>query len=270
LGEFLRSRRDRLSPQEVGLPYPERRRRVGGLRREELASLARISVEYYSRLERGVHANASPSVLDAIARALRLSEAERSCLYQLAQAAVDTSSLSDQVRPSTAHLLQLLDPTPALLLGPGMDAIAANAAHRRLHGGFDSVQNRNVVHWFLSDPEARELYGAGWRKVAAELIGMLRLRTSQGAGEARSREVAADLLATHSFFRRVWQENVISEGVRHVTVLHPEAGPIDLAVESLQLRYAESQSLIVFIPEPGSPAEQAWRSVMTTPAPEGT
>lgn len=264
LGEFLRSRRARLSPQEAGLPFTGRRRRVEGLRREELAELANVSVKYYTRLEQGLHVSASAAVLDAIATALRLSDAERSDLHQLA----DVASVTDEVRPETARLLHALDPTPAVLLGPGIDVLATNEGLRRLYADFDKLPNRNALHWMLFDPRARELYGADWREATVEMIGMLRLRTDQGLRDARAREVAEELAATSGFFREVWEQSAASTArVRPVKRFqHPEAGPIDMHVERLQVAHAKGQSLVVFVPEPGSPDERMWHSVMARPA----
>lgn len=268
LGEFLRSRRARLLPQEVGL-RTGRRRRVEGLRREELASLAGVSVEYYTRLEQGRHAGASAGVLDALAAALRLSHDERSYLHRLAGPGEGRSPDVGRVRPETVRLMRALDPTPAVLLGHGMDVLGSNEGGRRLYTDFTALPTRlrNAVHWMLSDPGARDLHAEDWMVIAAEMVGMLRLRTGRGPRDARVGQIVDDLTASSAFFREVWQERTVSVGARPVKrFLHPEAGPIEMSVESLQVAHAEGQLLVVLVPEPGSPDERAWHSVMARPA----
>lgn len=150
LGEFLRSRRARLDPDEAGV-ISERQRRVQGLRRTELADLAGMSVDYYKRLEQGRHASASPSVLDAIARALRLSEPERAYLHRLAEPSTPMTGKPAFVRPETRHLMQAL----GVLAGPSPRAAAAGGAHAaarvriraRLARGGESLDMTDASRW---------------------------------------------------------------------------------------------------------------------------
>lgn len=264
LGEFLRSRRARLLPQEVGL-HTGPRRRVKGLRREELASLAGVSVDYYTRLEQGRHAGASAGVLDALAAALRLSPDERCYLHRLAAPGEGRSPGVEQVRPETLRLMQALDPTPAVLLGHGMDVLGSNDGGRRLYTDFAALptRSRNAVHWMLSDPRARHLHAEDWMVIAAEMVGMLRLRTGRGPRDARIEQIVDDLTASSALFRDLWQERTVSVGARPVKrFLHPEAGRIEMSVESLQVAHAQGQLLVVLVPEQGSSDERAWHSVM--------
>ena len=180
LGEFLRTRRSRVDPREMGIP-DSTRRRVLGLRREELARLAGVSPDYYTRLEQGRHVTASPAVLDALARALLLPAGERAYLYALARAvdpdppdgglaeASDTEALE--------RMLAVFGPVPAVLCGPFSDILAANDAARFLYGtDFRTLPapERNSIHWMLTSPAARSLYNASWEQTATEMIGKLR------------------------------------------------------------------------------------------------
>jgi transcriptional regulator with XRE-family HTH domain len=259
LGEFLRSRRARLGPDEAGV-VSGRRRRVQGLRRAELAHLAGMSVDYYARLEQGRHASASPSVLDAIARALRLPEAERVYLHRLAEPTTPMIETSPVVRPETRHLMQALDPSPALLLSPVTDVLATNRAARRLYTDFDALppQERNAIRWLLTDPAARDLHGDDWAAVTAEMIGFLRLGTGRKP-TASGRRLIDEMNVSSEFFRRIWNGQTVSFADRRRKQLrHSRAGVVEFGVESLQVRHAEQQLLVVLTPLPGSVHERAW------------
>lgn len=164
LGTLLRMRRARVNPADIGL-QPTHHRRVPGLRREELAVVAGISPDYYTRLEQGRQATASPSVLDAIAEVLQLTPDERRHLYALAGAGQPRSTTVDahekDVDPGTQRVVELLGDTPAVVCGPYTDILAANDAARFLLGDITSVPRceRYAVRWILS-PETRALYGA--------------------------------------------------------------------------------------------------------------
>jgi transcriptional regulator with XRE-family HTH domain len=263
LGQFLQSRRVRVSPADVGL-YQGRRRRVQGLRREELAGLAGLSTDYYARLEQGRHSHPSPGVLDAVADVLRLSPAERDYLQHLARPAAKPVR-GQAVRPETMKVMWALGATPAALVGPRMDILASNSAARRLYADFDAMPagQRNAIRWMLSAPRARELHGDDWAAVASELIGMLRLRFGRQPQDAAARRLVAELSAESGFFRRVWSDQAVSAGNRPVKRFHhPEAGTIDAAVEILNVTHSYDQHLVVLVPAPGSADDRAWRDVM--------
>jgi transcriptional regulator with XRE-family HTH domain len=263
LGEFLRSRRARISPGDVGL-YQGRRRRVQGLRREELAGLAGLSADYYARLEQGRHSHPSPGVLDAVADVLRLSPAERDYLQHLARPA-EKPSRGQAVRPETLKVMWALGSTPAVLVGRRMDILASNGAARRLYADFDAVptDQRNALHWMLSAPRAQELHGGEWAAVTSELIGMLRLRFGRQPRDTTARRLVAELSAESEFFRTVWSSQIVSAGTRPVKRFHhPEAGTIDAAVEILNVSRSDDQHLVVLVPTPGSADDRAWRDVM--------
>ncbi|RKR91320.1 Xre family transcriptional regulator [Micromonospora pisi] len=267
LGEFLRSRRASVGPEEVGVTSI-RRRRVSGLRREELARLAGVSVDYYTRLEQGRHATASYAVLESIATALLLTPAERAYLHRLAKVPGTIRSPAPQnmrVRPETIALLNALGTTPGVVLGPNLDVLATNAAARRLYGDLDALAaaERNAIHWMLFHPDAERLHGDEWAEVAAEMIGMLRLRAGRALAHPDVRRLVQELGASSAFFRKVWAEQTVSTGSRAIKHFqHPEAGAIELIVESLTVKHAEDQTVVVLMPPPGSPSERSWRAVM--------
>jgi len=237
---------------------------VTGLRREELAELAGVSVDYYTRLEQGRHGSASPAVLEAIATALRLPTAEREYLHRLADVNPTgrvASPVAPQVRPETLGLLRALGPTPGILLGPSMDVLAINAAGRRLYTDFDAlpVEERNALRWMLRSPDARRLHSDEWAEISAEMIGMLRLRAGRTMAHPEVHRLVTELHASNAFFREVWADQTVSTGSRRTKqFLHAEAGPIVMDVETLSVRHAPEQTLVVLVPPAGSPSERAW------------
>lgn len=268
LGQFLQSRRAKVSPRDVGL-FQGRRRRVQGLRREELAGLAGLSTAYYARLEQGRHSHPSPGVLDAVADVLRLSPAERDYLQTLARPIEKPGGgqgiPAETVRPETLRVMGALGTTPALLVGPRVDILATNGAARRLYTDFDAMPagQRNGVHWMVSSPQAQALHGDEWAGITAELIGMLRLRFGRQPRDDAARRLVTELSAESEFFRRVWADLTVSTRPRPVKRFHhPEGGTIDAAVEILDVAHACDQHLVVLVPAPGSADDRAWRDVM--------
>jgi hypothetical protein len=244
---------------------------VQGLRREELAGLARVSTDYYARLERGRHSHPSPRVLDAVADVLRLSAAERDYLHHLAQPG-GKPVRERVVRPETMRVMWALGATPALLVGPRFEVLASNSAARRLYTDFDAMPagQRNAIHWMLTAPQARKLHGDDWEGITAEMIGMLRLRSGRQPQDAAARRLAAELSVESELFRRVWSDCTVREGTRAAKRLqHPEAGTIDVAVEILTVPDSDDQILVVLVPAPGSADDRAWRDVMGRTADPG-
>ncbi|MGN6128300.1 MAG: helix-turn-helix transcriptional regulator, partial [Humibacter sp.] len=180
LSEFLRTRRARLKPDDVGVQSYGRRRRVPGLRREELAQLAGVSVTYYTRLEQGNASNVSAEVLEAIARALRLSESERAHLFHLAKPQPTSRRRSapkqQRVRPGLAQMLDLMAGVPAYIWGRRTDILAWNQAAGAVFGSFMErpAQQRNWARIVFLDPDARDFF-ADWNTKAFEVVGQLRL-----------------------------------------------------------------------------------------------
>jgi hypothetical protein len=233
--------------------------------------LARVSTDYYARLERGRHSHPSPGVLDAVADVLRLSAAERDYLHHLAQPG-GKPVRERVVRPETMRVMWALGATPAVLVGPCLEVLASNSAARRLYSDFDAMPagQRNMIRWMLAAPQARKLHGDDWAGIAAEMIGMLRLRSGRQPQDAAARRLAAELSMESEFFRTVWLDQTVREGTRTAKRLqHPEAGTIDVAVEILAVPDADDQLLVVLVPAPGSADDRAWRDVMGRTADPG-
>ncbi|AJC55136.1 helix-turn-helix transcriptional regulator [Streptomyces sp. 769] len=267
LGDFLRSRRARIRPEEVGLPG-HGRRRVPGLRREEVAQLAGVSVDYYIRLEQGRGPSVSDAVLDAVGRVLRLDDTEQEYLRTLARPARRRPATArraprpapQQVRPGLRLLLDLVDRAPAFVLGRRMDVLAWNALADAV-GGFSRLapKDRNMPRQVFLDPRAREVY-PDWPAVAAETVAHLRL----GAGNHPHDEQLATLVGELSLgsedFRRLWADHLVKEksyGTKRM--LHPVVGELFLPYETLTVPGEPDQMLVVYTPEPGSQTEERLR-----------
>jgi transcriptional regulator with XRE-family HTH domain len=252
LGEFLRTRRARVDPYHVGLPVADRRR-VPGLRREELAQLAGVSHDYYARLEQGRQATASPSVLDAVADALRLTADERSHLYDLAGVADGTAPPAPPriVDRGIQRLIDALGDTPVILRGAFSEVIAVNPAGAFLFADFNrmAAPARNGLRWMLLEPRARELYGPGWEDAAAEMTGRLRLEAGRMPADPRGAELAAELSERSELFRRVWgQQHVSSWQHDDKTLYHPGFGSMRFFTELVTAHTSPGQTLVVMMP----------------------
>ena len=267
LGEFLRSRRARLSPASIGVPTSGGARRVPGLRRAELAQLAGVSVDYYTRLEQGRHLNVSDSVLDAVARALQLDAVERTYLFDLARAKPRggtrrRTSRPQRVRPGVHRLLESLDDrSPAIVLGRGMDVLASNRLARALITDFHAMpaRERNMVRFVLLDEAARTLY-PDWTLVAADTVGVLRLAAGRYPDDPRLTELVGELAMKSPEFRRWWADHHVREKTHGTKRYHhPVVGELTVSYESITFPDDPDQTLCVYTAEPGSPAETALR-----------
>ncbi|MEU6354473.1 helix-turn-helix transcriptional regulator [Streptomyces sp. NPDC047072] len=254
LGDFLRSRRARIRPEEVGLASYGRRR-VPGLRREEVAQLAGVSVDYYIRLEQGRGPSVSDAVLDAIARVLRLDETEHAYLLAVARPPKKTGRrpAAPRIRPGIQILLDGMERTPAFVLGPAMDVLAWNALADAL-GGFSRMApaRRNTALQLFLDPEGHEIY-PDWAAIAAQTVAHLRLGAGAHPEDRRLREVVGELSLKSEDFRRLWADHQVKAcmfGVKRVR--HPVAGLLTLPYESLKLPETPDHSLVAYTPEPGS------------------
>jgi transcriptional regulator with XRE-family HTH domain len=258
LGEFLRSRRARLRPVDVGLP-DRGQRRVPGLRREEVATLAGVSTDYYVRLEQGRNITASDEVLDALARALRLDDAERVHLRDLVKhRPVRRSTPPPQkVRPGIRILLDSLA-QPAFVLGRRTDVLATNRLARALLTDFDAMPEaeRNHARWLFLDPLARQLYG-DWETVARENVAILRMDAGRHPEDARLAALIAELSVGSPEFARWWAaHDVLVRGHGTKRYLHPIAGEIEIRYEALRLA-DEDQTMFVYSVEPNSASAAA-------------
>lgn len=262
LGEFLRSRRARLSPDELGLPDAGARRRVPGLRREELALLAGVSVDHYVRLEQGRTLHFSESVLDAVARALRLDPVERDHLYRLARPFADAESPARQVvRPGMLRLLRSVGDVPAYVIGRSADILAWNDMAAALLTDFAATppEQRNMARLVLLDEGIRRLY-ADWPAKVRDVAGYLRLDAARHPDDPRASALVAELLAASPEFRAAWAEHGLKDKTHGDYVyLHPVVGRLELGFEALRLPDDPDQALVAHTVEDGSPSQTALR-----------
>jgi transcriptional regulator with XRE-family HTH domain len=256
LGEYLRARRALVRPEDAGLPAV-RRRRVPGLRREELATLAGISSDYYLRLEQGRDQHPSPQVIDAVARALQLDEDATAYLHVLAQpdAAARRASQLERALPSIAQLIASWPGTPALVQNRHMDVLAANALASALSPVYSP--GVNLVRATFLDPEVRRLSG-DWDNAARTAVARLRALAGPDIKDPRLVELVGELAVRSDQFRRLWARHDIEvTAVPARTIHHPLVGSLELQAEWLAITSAEGQFLVVYHAVPGSPSEQA-------------
>ena len=261
LGDFLRSRRARIQPEEVGLPG-HGRRRVPGLRREEVAQLAGVSVDYYIRLEQGRSPSVSDAVLDAVARVLRLDDTEQQYLRRVARPARTRRKSApgparQRVRPGLRLLLDAMDGVPAFVLGRRMDVLAWNTLGDAVVG-FSRMppEERNMPRQVFLDPQAHELY-PDWPAVAAETVAYLRLDAGHHPNDQRLATLVGELSLGSEDFRRLWADHQVKEktyGAKRVT--HPVVGELSMPYETLTVSGEPDQMLVVYTPEPGSRTEE--------------
>ncbi|MRH90575.1 helix-turn-helix domain-containing protein [Nocardia sp. SYP-A9097] len=261
LGEFLKAKRASISPEDVGLPAIGNPRRVRGLRREEVALLAAVSVDHYTRLEQGRVAAASENLLAGIARALRLNEEEHEYLRMLVRA---RPARRGQSAPEVSQALRdLLDtlPTPAFVLGPRTDILAWNAAAAALFVDFAEipVQQRALVRLVFLDPRMRAVF-TDWEAVAAEAVDRLRMAAARTPDDPRLTQLVGELSVHDADFRRWWA----GHGVRAMAggrkrMHHPVVGDLELDWQVLQVLSTTGQSLVTYTAPVGSPSHEALR-----------
>jgi transcriptional regulator with XRE-family HTH domain len=259
LGAFLRSRRARLRPEDVGLP-DFGRRRVPGLRREELAQLAGVSADYYVRLEQGRDIHPSEGVLDAIARALRLDDAERAHLHRLVKPGprIRRGAPAQRVRPGVQHLLDAMERTPAFVVGRRMDVLAWNRMAAALMSDFAELprERRNMLRHVFLDPASHELY-PDWEVVAEETVAYLRLATGIDPDDADLAALVGELTLNSGVFAQLWTRHDVREKTHgSKRFAHPLVGPMTLEYETLTLP-DPGQVLVTYTAEPGSRSAEA-------------
>ncbi|MFF8372161.1 helix-turn-helix domain-containing protein [Streptomyces lydicus] len=275
LGEFLRTRRARLSPREAGLTEYGGRRRVPGLRREELARLAGISVGYYTRLEQGTGgASASDAVLDALARVLRMDETERGHLYGLARPerrsarrAAEPEDDVERLRPSVRNMIGSLgEGVPALVLGRFVDVLAWNRAGHALLAGhlpYDAPEEPggrpNIARMMFLDPPTRSLYPDLPAK-CRDTVGDLRLIAGRWPDAPRLGALLAELALRSPEFAGLWAAHPVRTCATHTRAYrHPVVGPLTLTDELLTLPDDPGQRVVLYHAEPGSASAAALR-----------
>ncbi|MER5817709.1 helix-turn-helix domain-containing protein [Streptomyces californicus] len=265
LSEFLRTRRAKLQPQDVGLPEFGRHRRVPGLRREELAQLAGVSVAYYTRLEQGNGRNVSAEVLDAIARALRLTDAEHAHLTHLARPARHKKKRrpprAQRVRTGLLYLLESMEGVPAYVTGARSDILAWNPMAAAVFGDWGALPpgERNWARLVFLSPAYRDLF-VNWDSKASDMVSYLRLYAGCHPDDPELSALVGELSVKSEEFRRLWAtHNVKEKGHGTKLVRHPLAGDLTLSYETLNLPDDEEQHLVTYHAEPGSASAEGLR-----------
>ncbi|GGJ66512.1 helix-turn-helix domain-containing protein [Streptomyces brasiliensis] len=264
LSEFLRSRRARLKPEDVGLPDFGRHRRVPGLRREELAQLAGVSVAYYTRLEQGNGRNVSAEVLDSISRALRLTDAEHAHLTHLAkpkQHKKKPSGRTQQVRGSLRQLLDTVDGVPAYVTGRRSEILAWNRMAAAVFGDWGDlpVAERNWARLVFLRPDYHDLF-VDWEQKAIDIVCALRMDAGCYPEDPRLSALVGELSVKSADFRRLWATHDVKEKSHGVKLLHHAlVGELSLNYETFKVADDGDQSLFVYHAEPGSASADALR-----------
>jgi transcriptional regulator with XRE-family HTH domain len=260
LGDFLKAKRAQIVPARVGLPAVGNPRRVAGLRREEVAHLAAVSVDHYTRLEQGRVTAVSDNVLAGLARALLLTADEHAYLRLLTRTQPQVprrhTAPPAEVASPTRDLLDALTHTPALVLGRRSDILAWNAAATALFLDFATLrpEHRNLVRLLFLDSRLRGLY-ADWESVAAEAVARLRMDAGGTPDDSRLAELVGELSVRDDDFRRWWgghSVRIASAGRKRLH--HPVAGGLELDWQAMRLAAAPAQILVTYTAPAGSPA----------------
>ncbi|UXY23954.1 helix-turn-helix domain-containing protein [Streptomyces cynarae] len=263
LGAFLKARRAQLTPRECGLTEKDSARKVAGLRREEVAQLAAISVDYYTRLEQG-RVRASVPVLTTLARALRLDDDQQSYLYELAgrsDARPRRRRPAQRLRPAMRRLLDQLTETPALVLGKRLDILAWNPAAVALYTDFAAVpaHRRNYMRLLFTHPVVRQMH-QDWAHDAREAVAVLRMEAAADPDDPDLAQLVGELSLQDPDFRTWWAEhrvNSASYGTKHYR--HHLVGALTLDCDTWTSPDGSGQRLMILTAEPGSPSHDALR-----------
>lgn len=261
--EFLSSRRARITPEQAGLPAYGGKRRVQGLRREETAMLAGVSVDYYVRLERGNLSGASESVLNALARALQLDEAERDHLFALARTTEEgpkrRRTPPTRVRPTVQHVLDAISDAPAWVRNARHDIVATNQLGRALYSPvFDNPHRpANTTRFVYLDEAARDFF-VDWDKIANDAAAMLRLEAGRNPHDKALVELVGALSTRSETFRQRWASHDVQfHRSGRKRLCHPVVGRLDLNYESMELPSEPGLTLNVYTAPPESPTADA-------------
>ena len=261
--EFLTSRRAKITPEQAGLPAYGRNRRVKGLRREEAAMLAGISVEYYIRLERGNAAGVSEDVLEGIARALHLDEAERAHLFDLVRAADATSTArrrpsQERVRPMVQRILDAIT-APAYVRNGRLDILAANTLGAALYSPVldDSTGTPNMARFIFLNRRATEFFDS-WERIANDAVAILRAEAGRNPYDKRLSDLIGELSTRSEEFRARWAAHDVKfHRTGGKTLHHPVVDDLTLDYEALDLPADNGQRILVYSAEPASRSQQA-------------
>lgn len=282
LGEFLRRARARRNPETTGLLPDGRIRRVPGLRREEVALLAGVSTDYYTRLEQGRNVAPSVQVIEALIRALDLDTAGQTYLRTLVSTAGTPLTRSrpsaQRVRPGLYQLLDSFSSQPALILGRRTDILASNALARALFADFESMpaKHRNYARWMLLDENARTLF-RDWEEQARNAVEALRLDAAATPDDQGTQQLVGELSLASDEFRQWWSAHRVHQRAHGTKRLnHPLVGELDVQFETLTVSGEPSQALYLYTAEPGTASDQAlallasWTQTNTAGAPSQT
>ncbi len=270
LARFLRTYRERLLPQDVGLPSGTRRR-TPGLRREELAYLIGVSPTWYTYLEQGRSITVSPQVLESIVRALQLNTSERTHLFALARGEIPAcrTALIYRLSPDVQQILDSSNPYPAYVINPCWDVLAWNEAACRVFVDFATlpIEERNIVHLMFLSPFYQSLL-IEWECQARHLIALFRSSTCYHIGESWLTNMVTTLSERSQEFRQWWEHNQVVGADRYRTLLnHPVAGRLTLQATSLQVTDTQGLSIQVYFPHPDTDtAERLQKLVQAGPA----
>lgn len=264
LGEFLRARRALVGPGGDGGP----RRRVPGLRREEVAVLAGVSTDYYTRLEQGRHKRPSESVLAALARVLQLDETATGHLFDLARSVSGsaqhrTANKIQRGRPSMHRLLDSFTEHPAFIRGRRTEVLGMNRLAASLLTDFlaKPVRHRSLIRWVFMDPEAKQRY-ADWEQVASSMVGTLRLDAGRHPHDPLLAQLVGELSMNSTQFRTWWAGHRVVErrdGAKRFN--HPELGFLEVNYEALDVAEEQDQTMFIYTTQPGSESEAKLRAL---------
>jgi transcriptional regulator with XRE-family HTH domain len=268
--DFLASRRARLTPQQAGLALYGANRRVPGLRRDEVALLAGISVEYYTRLERGSLSRVSEGVLDGVAGALQLDEAERSHLFDLARTANTSATKGrrtapQRIRPSVQRVLDAMVTAPAWVRNGRSDFLAGNRLGHALYAPIfkDPVRPANTARFTFLDPHAAQFY-VDWDRIANGVVGILRAEVGRNPYDRSLTDLIGELSTRSEHFRTRWAaHNVRSHRTGTKKLHHPVVGDLDLTYEAMELSADPGLTLLIYTAEAGSSTQDSLNLLAT-------
>jgi transcriptional regulator with XRE-family HTH domain len=268
--EFLKSRRARITPDMAGLQLYGGLRRVPGLRREELAMLAGMSIDYYNRLERGNLTGVSDSILESLARALKLDDAERTYLFDLARAANQKRPRQrrrgpQKLSPSIQHLLDGMTGIPAFVQNGRLDVLGMNELARALYhpNGDEPEEPQNFARFVFLDPESPGQV-ADWESMAQDVVAILRQEAARDPHNRDLTDLIGELSAQSKDFRTMWAaQNVRLHRSGTKPFHHPVVGDFELTFQAMQLPGDEGLTLIAYSAEPGTPGHDALNLLAT-------
>jgi transcriptional regulator with XRE-family HTH domain len=271
--EFLATRRAKIAPEQVGLPAGGSRRRVPGLRREEVAVLAGVSPEWYVRLEKGHIAGVSDDVLSAVARALQLDEAETLHLFNLARAAKPLRAARRRsqslVRPSVLRLLESMGSTPAFVRNARLDLLAINPLGQALYSPVleDPARPANLARFTFLDPRAHHFF-ADWDDTARSTVAVLRSASGRDPYDRGLSDLVGELATRSDAFRTRWAAHDVrlhQTGIKQFQ--HPVVGLVEVTFDSLELTADSGLTLTAYSAEPGTPSDEALKLLASWSAP---